>query len=439
MSWNSRLSLEELRNLQPFQRLWLGVVGVGTGLWLLSNGPFFLRYPTELGQTIQSYLNNSLLIVLFLLGIRSRIFLAKKQEIGFLLSLAIMAMIPFFGLVTQKESAFGSLALIFSFILFRGLFQESLNIAPVVSGFFLKVIGMVLLVSEFGRFLSGSVPLLHPEVGLELLMMNPLFGSGMQGFERGQVISFFTSSTANELFLWGGLRLLAEWGIVGFLLLLALVFSVGAFRQKLQRQLHTFLLLGVVFLPNPYLWLTLLLMSPRPQDEVIRLRLFGTGAIFLGLFIHLYLFIVPQVWLHHRDIPAPLPYWTVPLKEKEFAYRSNLASRNAPATQEEVQQHRALLEAWLAAAPNDEMALIQSSRWAYRTYPLKDSLEIALKNYSANPLSPVLARWVVRIHEELGEPTLALEFLRRHFEQTQTRHPLLMNRYQQLLEETKTP
>jgi hypothetical protein len=439
MSWNPKLLVEEMRKLLPNQRVWLGFTGLGTGLWILSDGPSFLRYPNELGHSIEALLLNSILIGLFVLGIPCRIFLSKNQGVGFLVCLAFMAMIPLFGLGTQQESAFGSLALLFSFLVFRGLYQESINIAPIASEFFIKLMGMMLIISEFGRFLSGPIPLFHPGVGFELLKLNPLFGSGMQGFERGQVISFLGSSSSEEVYVWGGLKLLAEWGIIGFLAFVALFLSIGVLRHSQQRILQLSLLLGVLFLPSPYLWMTLLLVSPHNPNPEFRLKLITSGVICLGLLVHAYLFLVPQVWLHHRDIPAPLPYWTVPLKEKEFAYRSELASRNAPVTQDEVSQHRALLEAWLSASPNDEMALIQSTRWAYRTYPLKDSITIALKNYSANPWSPVLARWVVRIHEELGEPALALEFLLWHFEQTQTRHPLLMSRYQQLLEENKTP
>ncbi len=262
-----------------------------------------------------------------------------------------------------------------------------------------------------------------------------MFGIGQNGLERAIVeTSNFISNpvTVNSNYI---VILFAEWGLIPILLSITLLgfYLYQKFRTSDQRNTQN--------LPLIFILIIAIISTPERMDSTVSLlfalifinvnfpNVKNINITFLSIYtlLSLYILLLPSLWAKSIIPPNMTSYWSFPLRLKESKLREELSLLSLP-TPEQVQLHRDYVNEWVSVAPHNELALIQSVRWAYNTMPLEKSLLIAKANYKMNPWSPVLARWVVKIQLDLGKNSDAIVFLSQHNLKYQPPHPLLVKR-----------
>lgn len=300
-----------------------------------------------------------------------------------------------------------------------------------------------ILITTMIQVVSDDYLLTDLKSSMHLFLNYPLFGVGINGLERAIVEVTGRNLETTPFVSFGFARLLCELGVVPILLIFILHYlyyrkSLFVFFNQLVVPISLALLLsGLLSTTTPYPNLALsgilffaTKLKPhngKHQRAPIFMMMFG---ILITLQIQL-ASVIYQSGLPSRQIT---PHWTYPIRVAELDYRQKLSEKSSP-TPKEVAYHRKIIEKWLEFSPHNELALIQSVRWAYSTMQLNQSVLIAREHHQRFPSSIVLTSWLSRIELELGNRDEAIRVLDQHTQRFKPSHPLLLKRLNELRSE----
>lgn len=407
-----------------------------------------LTFPTLIGWVVEREAGYSslpqLLLILPLSILLSKAFQVNRTLFFLFLGIAV-SLIPFF----QEKSIHTDS----SWFMIAGIS------VLFTSFFFANETGGMLIQSKkkilfWGLFLLLAIVL--PRLGSTTILgqdapgvwrmfqSNWAFGVGLNGAPRA--LLEFTTIPFSERALESNniILLLAEFGFIP-LFPCCLIGGYGLFshRKEIFKSSNNALILAILLclavftyplrLDTILLLALLLVLSTQAtlQQNHCGVTLYIRLLLVVFFLISLQVLLAPSLYESGVRSSWIQGYWAHPRKELEFDYRTELSQKQHPSP-EEVLRHRELVNDWVSVTPHNELALIQSVRWAYSTMPLNESLAVAKANHARNPWSPVLTIWVVRILIDLDQLNKAKAFLITQTEKYTPPHPIVLRRLEEL-------